>query len=558
MRRYCIAVLAALSSFFLSSCKDDSGDSEEKLDANVSIVFSPESLSFSKSGGTAEVKVTTNASPVSAVSDADWLTVVSVASGEPSVVTLKASVNTDYDERSANITVACGGGKKTLSVTQAAEDLLKPSDDTNTNLVKSVYNLNWEGTTVVVEFETNGVPEVDYPWWVKADGDMERGDGFDVTMRFKVLKNYGEEREGKIVFTLGEETFACQLKEGKTGFVFADVNKTAAEIADALQCGWTFTGAEDSKSADYLNAGLIDTVAFAGVNVVRIPCSLVSDNAINELALANLKTALDVIVAKDMYAIVSLKDDGWLLDNLSSATSDGLYKTFDNVWSLIADALNTYDYHVIFEGYDQILSSKADLEKYKELNQVFVDAVRHTGANNYKRCLLIPSADIEYSIYAPVPTDESGEDRLLASFSFFRPSEYAQPGATKKLWGAEYSSDTEDWSGSVTESMVDNEFSTVAYKLRIPVVLNACGSVVHVGLDGDLYAASEANYIKYIAQAARNNSFSPIVYDDGACGVDSYGIFDRTSSSAFTVRNQYMQYFVEGAGCKYGPASNKK
>lgn len=552
MLRRCCLFLSALVSVALFSCKDDSGNGGNDIDSDISIVFSRDSIFFSKSGGELTVDITTNASPVKAESNADWLTISTLSIGEPSVLTLSATAN-GYSKRETTVTVTCGGATKNLVVVQWPEDLLDPYDGTETNLVLQKYHMDWEGAKFFVQYITNGTPTVEMPWWIRevSSEKFEKLEGDSVCAQYEVLKNYGDERLDSVIFKLGAERFSCKIEQGKTEFSFSGVNKTASEISDAFRYGWTFPGVHQTEAIETLQSELMDTIAAAGINVVRIPFHAGRDYVM-EQTIANLKSTIEAVTSRKMdeepvFAIVSLCND-----------TSVFYSDFENVWYLVADALAEYDYHVIFEAYDHLNYNETgyDISVYNKLNQAFVDAVRHTGANNFKRCLIIPGGEYESGIYAPMPEDDAtNDDRLMASFNFFQPTEYTQPGATKKYWGADYQSETTDWS-SYSESNIATVLSYMHSKQpRVPVVLNACGTISHTGVSNDLCAASEGAYIRHIAKTAKDESFTVILYDDGVCAANSFGVFSLTDKDLRTRRNLYVQNFVEGSGYEYAFAA---
>ncbi|MGN0030005.1 MAG: cellulase family glycosylhydrolase [Marinilabiliaceae bacterium] len=554
-------MLSALLSLATISCKDDSAPEVSGPEADTSIVLSQDSVVLSKSGGTVSVKITTNASPVTAESNAGWLS-VSLSVGEPSVLTLSADVN-GYSERSTTVTVSCGEAQKELRVIQRPEDLLEPLESTKINGVLQPLYPDWQGVEIMVNYETNGVPTVDMPWWIREVSSVKlKGD--TVSAKYRVLKNYGKARTGKITFTLGEKSFSCQIEQKKTKFDFSNVDKSASEVANAFRCGWTFTGINAVASVENLGGVLLDVVAADGINVVRIPFSAGGD-VVTEQVVASLKNAVEAVTSRkvddeNIFVILSLNNDSWLMDNLSNPTDTAnTISSFENVWSLVADAFAEYDYHVIFEAYDHIAYSqnKADIAVYNSLNQTFVNAVRRSGANNFKRCLIIPGGEYESGVYAPMPDDDENTDRLLASFPFFQPLDYTKPDATKKFWGTEYSQETTDWS-TYSEDDITKALSYLHSKQpRVPVVINSCGAIAHSSANDDLYAASEAAYIGYVAKAAKAESFTPIVFDDAVCGLNSYGIFSLSSEAVSTQRELYLKAFVEGSGYTY-PSSDKK
>ena len=548
-----IAIMATLP-FALFSCESDSDDHDDGIDDSASIVLSSDSVIFSKSGGTAEVKITTNASPISAVSKDDWLTVVSLSAGEPSVLTLKANTHEGYSERRSMVTLTCGQTTKDIIVTQEPADLLIPDESTKINGVLQPIRPNWEGVRINVNYQTNGDPKVTYPWWVK-EVAMEKKDGYEVNRKFDVLGNYGKERKGGIKFTLGEETFTVQIEQGKTVFKFDDVNKSANDVASEFRCGWTFTGCGSASLVSDFEEELVDSVLAAGINVIRVPFLI--DSASLDVALANLKKTVEAITARKVneesaFAIVSLSNNN--LRDLTTWDSAHIFRDYDIIWSRIADALAQYDYHVLFEAYDQIpnTGNHTDVVLYSRLNQIFVDAVRHTGANNFKRCLIIPGGSQESGVYVQMPTDEENTDRLMTSFSFFRPADYVLPNFTKRYWGAEYEQETTDWSNTFTENDIKTAFSYVHSKLwRVPILLNSFGTVAHGDKEDNHYSDCEARYVRFVAETAKEESFTPIIYDDGVCGNGSFGIFNSDKGKKRTERRQYIKSYIEGCGYQY-------
>ena len=560
MMKYCLFAIVALASFSVLSCGDDDETIGGGVDGGVSIVFSSDTAYFAKSGGQSTVKITTNASPVSAESKASWVSVVSVAVGDPSVLTLRADVNEGYAERSSVITVTCGQSQKDVYVLQSPADLLTPDEDTETNYVLQPYNLNWQGSTINVNFQTNGAPDITFPWWIKEAGTTKK-DGYGVNMQFRILGNYGNERKGDITFKLGEESFSCQIVQGRTGFVFSDVDKSASDVAAMFRCGWTFSNCGSVSSVADFDDELADSVLSCGINIIRIP--FLRDSVSTDVALVNLKNAVKAVTSRKVngegaFAIVSLSNEAGVMRRIGSR--DTSFVEFSDMWSLIADALADCDYHVLFEAYDEI--SAAGVESYGSaygmLNQAFVNAVRRSGGNNYKRCLVIPGGNQEAGVYMAMPADEAeNSDRFMTSFSFFRPADYVKPNFTKKFWGGVYQQETEDWSSSFAEDDIKQAFSDVHSKLwRVPIILNSFGTVVHKELDGDAYSDCEAQYVRFVAEAAKNESFIPIVFDDGICGQGAFGVFSPTDKSLRTQRRAYLKSYIEGAGFQY--AGSKK
>lgn len=146
---------------------------------------------------------------------------------------------------------------------------------------------------------------------------------------------------------------------------------------------------------------LIDAVSAAGFNTIRIPVTwyyntydvdnhlLIGEDWLNRVAEV-VQYALD----NNMYVILNSHHDApiiWAdvrdIEEVSSNAED--------LWSQIAEYFKDYDYHLIFEGYNEI-NTKDDSWRYSKgavnatnaLNQLFVDTVRTSGGNNTERILI--------------------------------------------------------------------------------------------------------------------------------------------------------------------------
>ena len=150
-------------------------------------------LAFTKEGGTQTVRFSTNKSWVASVS-ASWIK-LNQSSGESnaSYITVIADANTDYDYRTATITIKVEGLMRTINVKQA----------TNTGIIlsKNTYDLTCVAQTFEVELKTN----VDYS--VSIDGKCKEWLSLKDTkalstskLTFEVAENEtNDNREGRII-----------------------------------------------------------------------------------------------------------------------------------------------------------------------------------------------------------------------------------------------------------------------------------------------------------------------------------------------------------------------
>lgn len=577
---YVVAASALAMSLFVAGCDDGGGKKTEEVAPEAQLSVAADTLRASNSGGTYTIEVSSNVSVEATAADS-WLT-VSVGDGSPTVVTVAVGqyvadreTLTGFGPRGSSITITAGDKSAKVVVRQAAEDLLMYDEDTYKNSVGQAYHPNYEGGELIVGFQTNGDYNVSYPWWI-VPGTVERtaveGNEFvySVKARFSVLMNFSDEqRSGSIVFTLGAEQFASQIVEDATQFDFSGVRRTASEIAQSMKWGWNMTGAYADRE-DYvaaLNEWMIDSVASHGANVVRLTCPFVGDDgALNEFSVGGVKALAECIAQKSIgddgrpYAIVSMAVDGWLADNVARGDTATLFDTYARTWNRVATDLIAQDDHVLFEAYDHLSVGELGAEALpvmKRLNEIFVQAVRRNGGNNYKRCLVIP-IDGDSGATVEMPSNDAVSDRLFASFYFFRPTDYAYYGATNSLWGEPFKSNV-DWSSSYGEEAVRQHFSDLLSRIPngLPTLMAAFGSVSHS--DGDSRTmGAEAYYANTVAKAAHDNGgIVPIVFDDNRFETGAFGLFRRDRDN-FLSRRDYVDAIDKGArGEQYGVSESE-
>ncbi len=153
---------------------------------------------------------------------------------------------------------------------------------------------------------------------------------------------------------------------------------------------------------------LIKAVHDMGFHTVRIPVTwgsmIMDEYTIDDKWISRVQDIVDYCIEEDMYVIINIHHDGdgkdgWL--NIGSDDIDSVYEEFEDVWRCIANRFKDYDEHLIFESMNEISGSgngfDTDTQMIMNLNQIFVNVVRSTGANNTKRWLSVPGrmADIE-------------------------------------------------------------------------------------------------------------------------------------------------------------------
>ena len=124
MKRFFSASLIALSAIlFFSGCGPEVEPTPpDPIDNKLSV--SPTSLVFPATGGSQDLRVTTDASSFNVSASDSWVS----TSKSGDVVTVIASANGSKDSRSATLTVVAGNAKAEVAVTQGGKTN-RPADD---------------------------------------------------------------------------------------------------------------------------------------------------------------------------------------------------------------------------------------------------------------------------------------------------------------------------------------------------------------------------------------------------------------------------------------------
>lgn len=156
---------------------------------------------------------------------------------------------------------------------------------------------------------------------------------------------------------------------------------------------------------------MVDFLKKNGFNSVRIPVTwfqhMKEDGTVDEAWMNRVQEIVDYVIDNGMYCILNVHhdtgadpDDGsykhWL--KADEANYKENKKKYEALWTQIANRFQSYDQHLVFEGYNEMLdadntwNAPKNANSYKGLNgyaQSFVDAVRATGGNNETRNLIV-------------------------------------------------------------------------------------------------------------------------------------------------------------------------
>lgn len=229
-------------------------------------------------------------------------------------------------------------------------------------------------------------------------------------------------------------------------------NLSSDTLIQEMGAGWNlgntmdghtgFTPGETTWQPYKTTKQLIKSVHDMGFNTVRIPVTwgtMIDDEngyAIDERWMNRVQDIVDYCISQNMYAIINLHHDGaeqtgWL--RIATDDQKALEEKFAGVWKNIATVFKDYDEHLILESMNEVKGQGMTVIEENavimKLNQIFVNTVRETGANNAKRWLMMPGkynfidsvCNVKNEFSLP---QDSIENRLIVSVHDYSPWEF--------------------------------------------------------------------------------------------------------------------------------------
>ncbi len=268
---------------------------------------------------------------------------------------------------------------------------------------------------------------------------------------------------------LGAVAIMVTAMPGKAVSAAGGTDKTATQVVSDMRVGWNIGNSLDSygqrSNFPYTSSNetywgnpkttkaLIDAVAEAGFNTIRIPVSwgqytTGSNYQIPEFFMSRVKEVVDYCIANDMYVILNTHHDinndycFYVPNNANKSRSEAYFKS---VWTQIGNTFKNYDYHLVFETMNEPRlvghseewwfprnNPSSDIKEavacINDYNQVALDAIRATGGNNATRCVMVPGYDASIegcmTDSFKMPKD-SASNRLILSVHAYIPYYFA-------------------------------------------------------------------------------------------------------------------------------------
>lgn len=331
---------------------------------------------------------------------------------------------------------------------------------------------------------------------------------------------------------------------------FADLPK-ATELVSKMGFGYNIGNTMEAPNGptswgnEFPTQELIDSVKAAGFNTVRIPCAWythadTSTNTINSGWLDSVKTVVDFVVNKGMYAILNIHwDSGWMEENIRESVDDNLNKRQAAFWKQIADKFANYDEHLLFASMNEPGMNTTDFTeaRTKVLNtyhETMMKTVRETGSNNATRTLIVQAPYTDEAKMLKwwknnLPSDPAGSGYMMGEFHFY-PYQFSLMDKDESwgkqffYWGEENFSSTDTERNTpkgayASPEYVDSVFAEIDKSFDIPFVIGEFGAIKRLGLTGEnlrLHLQSRAAFYGKVATLSKKYGFIPVVWDTGA------------------------------------------
>lgn len=316
---------------------------------------------------------------------------------------------------------------------------------------------------------------------------------------------------------------------------------SSVELVKEIKIGWSLgntldaTGgagimAEMSWGCPKTTIKMIDKVKEAGFNTLRIPITWQShigpapDYIIDKVWMDRVQEVVNYAYANDMYVIINMHHEDWYSPYYDTAETvkDELKKT----WKQIADRLENYDEHLIFEGLNEPRhkgkpdewtgGNQEGWDVINQLNAVFVETIRNAGGNNPLRHLMIPPYAASSSTNAWTSFEVPEDDKVIVSIHAYTPYNFALNITGGADWSASDPASTRDIDylmKSLNESFISK---------GIPVILGEFGAVDKNNTEARIAWA------EYYVKKAHEIGVPCVVWDNnGYAGGEKLGLLNR-------------------------------
>lgn len=329
---------------------------------------------------------------------------------------------------------------------------------------------------------------------------------------------------------------------------------SAAELVAEMTTGWNLgntldaTGGETAWGNPVTTPEMIDAVAQAGFNTIRIPTTwnLHFDDEnnfqIDPEWLGRVHEVVDYAFKNDMYVIInSHHETSWIKPTMEDV--DEVLPKFRAMWKQIAESFEQYGDHLLFEGLNEPRIEGGENEwnggtedgrkALNALNSAFVETVRDTGGNNSTRGLLITTFAAQVNEATMKELEIPADPNIIISLHAYTPYRYTYHSG--ESWEAYAYDDSVGRDIDQVFDLIDEYYTSKG----IPVIITEYGAVSKVTDDSVFPAVrNDSENIKWVThylERAKQSGIPCIWWDNGYyySGNELFGIFNRSDCSWF-------------------------
>lgn len=321
-----------------------------------------------------------------------------------------------------------------------------------------------------------------------------------------------------------------------------DVQEKAYAAVDNMRIGWnlgnTFDATGDwiiqytsGTASDFETAWgnpvtpdtLMTKLKELGFGAVRIPVTwryhFDEEGNIDEAWMARVQQVVDQAMDAGLYCIINIHHDtgadGWL--RATEANFNENSKTFEKLWTQIAERFKEYPDNLLFEGFNEMLDDNSEWNNPKaeavavinKYNQLFVDTVRATGGNNVARnlvCCTYAAATTDSTLNGFAIPEDSVSDHIIAEVHFYIPYEFVtDEGVTWTTPISEYT--------DYVEQSIDSAFDRLESKMMtkgVPLIIGEFAT------DDKDNTEERIKWYTHVIERANEQNITCFIWDNGS------------------------------------------
>ncbi|KAF1982868.1 glycoside hydrolase family 5 protein [Aulographum hederae CBS 113979] len=296
---------------------------------------------------------------------------------------------------------------------------------------------------------------------------------------------------------------------------------TAQDFVDRLNPGWNLGNSLDATPGETdwgnkpVTGDIFDLVKESGFKSVRLPVTWTNhtgpapDYTIDASWLTRVSEVIDMVLSRDMYAIVNMHHDSFMWADISKPDSNisEVEDRFRKLWVQIADKLACKSSRLAFEPINEPPGTTEEHGmELNKINDIFLETIGASGGFNDRRVVTLSGA---------------GQDSIKTSQWFKRPANITNPWAIQYHYYSPYDFNFGAWGRTIWGSDADKASLDSDLKLirdnftDVPLVIGEW-QVTPFRTE----AAARWKYFDFFIRTANKYRTSTIIWDNGGDFLD--------------------------------------